>query len=36
MMSLWAGQGAGLARPMPAAQLVQTLTDELTIALPGR
>ncbi|MEO6352180.1 MAG: nitronate monooxygenase [Burkholderiaceae bacterium] len=36
MMSLWAGQGAGLARPMPAALLVQTLTDELAIALPGR
>ncbi|MGV8897685.1 MAG: NAD(P)H-dependent flavin oxidoreductase [Burkholderiaceae bacterium] len=36
MMSLWAGQGAGLARPMPAALLVQTLMDELTIALPGR
>ncbi|NMM26729.1 MAG: nitronate monooxygenase [Glaciimonas sp.] len=36
MMSLWAGQGAALARPMPAALLVQTLADELTIALPGR
>lgn len=36
MMSLWAGQGAGLARAMPAALLVQTLADELTIALPGR
>ena len=36
MMSLWAGQGAGLARPLPAALLVQTLMDELTIALPGR
>ncbi|NMM37653.1 MAG: nitronate monooxygenase [Glaciimonas sp.] len=36
MMSLWAGQGAALARPMPAALLVQTLADELAIALPGR
>jgi nitronate monooxygenase len=36
MMSLWAGQGAGLARALPAAQLVHTLTDELIIALPKR
>jgi nitronate monooxygenase len=28
-MSLWAGQGVGLARPMPAAQLVRTLAQEL-------
>jgi nitronate monooxygenase len=36
MMSLWAGQGAGLARALPAAELVHTLTDELIIALPKR
>lgn len=36
MMSLWAGQGAALARTLPAAQLVQTLADELAITLPGR
>ncbi|WP_025916696.1 nitronate monooxygenase family protein [Herminiimonas sp. CN] len=36
LMSLWAGQGAGLARTLSAAQLVQTLADELAIALPGR
>lgn len=35
LMSLWAGQGAGLARALPAAQLVQTLADELNIAWPG-
>lgn len=28
-MSLWAGQGVSLSRPMPTAQLVQTLADEL-------
>ncbi len=28
-MSLWAGQGVGLARPMPAAELVATLAAEL-------
>lgn len=28
MLSLWAGQAAGLARPMPAAELVQTLVRE--------
>ena len=31
-MSLWAGQGVSMSRPMPAAQLVRTLTDELTQA----
>lgn len=28
-MSLWAGQGVAMARPMLAAQLVETLADEL-------
>ncbi|MBH3130494.1 nitronate monooxygenase [Serratia marcescens] len=28
-MSLWAGQGVGLARPLPAAELVATLAREL-------
>ena len=28
MLSLWAGQAAGLARPMPAAELVSTLVQE--------
>jgi nitronate monooxygenase len=28
MLSLWAGQAAGMARPMPAAQLVRTLAEE--------
>ncbi|MEG0148907.1 MAG: nitronate monooxygenase [Comamonas sp.] len=34
----WAGQGAALARAMPAAELIQTLARELTQALkqPGR
>lgn len=31
-MSLWAGQGVSMSRPMPAAQLVQILADELTQA----
>lgn len=31
----WAGQGAPLARPMPAAQLVATLASELESALDG-
>ena len=34
-MSLWAGQGAALSRPMPAAQLVKTLADELHALLPA-
>lgn len=32
----WAGQGAPLARAMPAAQLVQTLQEELALARAGR
>jgi nitronate monooxygenase len=28
-MSLWAGQGVSMSRAMPAAQLVQTLAQEL-------
>ncbi len=32
-MSLWAGQGVGLSRPMPAAELVATLTEELKRAI---
>ncbi|MNN80930.1 hypothetical protein D3C81_1976980 [compost metagenome] len=28
-LSLWAGQGAAMARPLPAAELVQVLTSEL-------
>ncbi|MDB5990611.1 MAG: 2-nitropropane dioxygenase family protein [Herbaspirillum sp.] len=31
-MSLWAGQGVSMSRPMPTAQLVQTLANELTQA----
>lgn len=34
-MSLWAGQGASMSRPMPAAQLVKTLADELHAMLPN-
>ncbi len=33
LMSLYAGQGAAMARAMPAAQLVETLADELGAAL---
>ena len=32
----WAGQGAPLAREMPAAALVQTLAGELASAQAGR
>ncbi len=32
-MSLWSGQGAPMARPMPAAELVRTLEAELVDAL---
>ena len=35
-MSLWAGQGVGLARPMPAAELVATLAAELEALETGR
>ncbi|MOA38287.1 hypothetical protein D3C78_1599560 [compost metagenome] len=28
-LSLWAGQGASMARPLPAAELVQVLMTEL-------
>jgi nitronate monooxygenase len=31
-MSLWAGQGVAMTRPMPAAQLVATLAAELQAA----
>ena len=34
LMSLWAGQGCALARPLPAAELLQLLVDE-TEALYG-
>lgn len=34
-MSLWAGQGAGLARELPAAELVGVLEEELRVALAG-
>ncbi len=33
MMSLWAGQGSPMARSLPAAQLVETLADELDSVL---
>ncbi|MFJ3056244.1 NAD(P)H-dependent flavin oxidoreductase [Herbaspirillum sp. NPDC087042] len=32
LMSLWAGQGVAMGRPMPAAQLVDTLVEELRLA----
>jgi nitronate monooxygenase len=35
MMSLWAGQGSPMARALPAAQLVETLVDELDAVLHG-
>ncbi|MFC5473910.1 NAD(P)H-dependent flavin oxidoreductase [Paraherbaspirillum soli] len=35
-MSLWAGQGVAMARPMPAAELVKTLADELQALLPNQ
>lgn len=31
----WAGQGAPLARPLPAAELIGTLVDELDVAARG-
>lgn len=34
-MALWAGQGFGLARELPAAELVELLGEELTAALSG-
>ena len=34
-MSLWAGQAAALARPMPAASLVARLADEFDRAVGG-
>lgn len=34
LMALFAGQGAAMSRPMPAAALVQTLADELYAILP--
>lgn len=34
-MSLWAGQGAPMARPLPAGQLVKTLAAELHSVLPS-
>ncbi|SFP57450.1 nitronate monooxygenase [Geopseudomonas sagittaria] len=33
-LSLWAGQGAAMARPLPAAALVQTLMEELAACRP--
>ena len=33
-LSLWAGQGAPMARPLPAAELVRTLAEELRSVLP--
>ena len=35
LLSLWAGQGVGLMRSLPAAELVSTLRKELEQALPG-
>ncbi len=35
-MALWAGQGHRLARPLPAARLVDTLREELAAARPER
>jgi hypothetical protein len=34
-MSLWAGQAAALARPIPAALLVARLADEFDLAVGG-
>ncbi len=34
-MSLWAGQAASMSRPLPAAQLVQILAEELRSVLPN-
>ena len=34
LLSMWAGQGAALCRPMGAAQLLQTLVRECDAALP--
>jgi hypothetical protein len=31
-MSLWAGQGVGLSRRLPAAELVEILANELATA----
>ena len=36
LMQLWAGQGAPLARPLPAAALMRALADELAAARSGR
>jgi nitronate monooxygenase len=36
LMQMWAGQGAALIRPMPAAELVQTLAAEAGLAVPPR
>jgi nitronate monooxygenase len=33
--SMWAGQGAGMSRAMPAAELVAKLVDETRFRLPG-
>jgi nitronate monooxygenase len=35
-MSLWAGQAASMSRPLPAAQLVNTLAEELHSILRGQ
>jgi len=34
-MSLWAGQGAPMSRPLPAAELTKVLADELRSVLPN-
>lgn len=34
-MSLWAGQGASMSRPLPAGELVRTLMEELHAILPN-
>ncbi|AWN14791.1 nitronate monooxygenase family protein [Salinisphaera sp. LB1] len=34
-MSLWAGQAAGMTRPMPASELVATLIKEAHALIPG-
>jgi len=34
-MSLWAGQGVAMSRPLPAGELVRTLVEELQAILPN-
>ncbi|MNJ74190.1 hypothetical protein D3C77_710820 [compost metagenome] len=33
-LSLWAGQGAGMARTLPAGELVRVLMEELATCRP--